>query len=221
MTSRRQRTLFDDPPQWPEGFQYQDGFLTQTEEAALLARMSDFEFGALRMRGVVARRRTAQFGWRYSFETFKLTPGADPPEDLRALQSRAEKFVRLPDGALSEILVTEYSPGAAIGWHRDAPPFDVVVGISLGSSCRFRFRRRVGERWETQAIEVAPRSIYVLDGPARREWQHSIPPVKHLRYSVTFRSLRERGATELNTSGATRATGSRTPNARDRRGTRS
>lgn len=218
MANRRQRALFEDAPAWPDGFRYQDGFLSEADESILLARVPSLQFGELRMRGVAARRRTAQFGWHYSFEHFKLTPAAEPPDYLRALQSRAEMFADLPDGALSEILVTEYSPGAAIGWHRDAPPFDVVVGISLGSNCRFRFRRRQGEEWERLAIEVARRSIYVLDGPARRDWQHSIPSVRQLRYSVTFRSLRPRKPDELNTSGATHATASRTPSARGRRG---
>jgi alkylated DNA repair protein (DNA oxidative demethylase) len=190
MAARRQLALFADPTTWPEGFRYQIDFLDPVEENDLLARIRELEFGEVRMRGVAARRRTAQFGWRYSFETFKLTPGAAPPEYLRALQRRAEVFSGLPDGALSEILVTEYTPGATIGWHRDAPPFDVVVGVSLASTCRFRFRRKQGARWETLALEVMPRSVYVLDGAARREWQHSIPAGKDLRYSITFRSLR-------------------------------
>ncbi len=194
MASRRQRALFDEAPQLPEGFRYQEGFLTAPEESSLLERVRHLGFGEFRMRGVVARRRTAQFGWRYSFEDFELTAGDEPPDYLRALQSRAEEFATLPQGALSEILVTEYTPGAAIGWHRDAPPFDVVVGLSLGSSCRFRFRRKQADRWETVTIEMAPRSIYVLDGPARHEWEHSIPAVRELRYSITFRSLRHRRA---------------------------
>lgn len=192
MPGRRQLALFTDPATWPEGFRYQPDFLDPSEEADLLPRIQDLEFGEVRMRGVVARRRTVQFGWRYSFESFKLTPGAPPPAFLRSLQHRAEAFAGQPEGALSEILVTEYAPGATIGWHRDAAPFEVVVGISLASACRFRFRRKQGERWETLAIELMPRSIYLLDGPARREWQHSIPAGKDLRYSITFRSLRAR-----------------------------
>jgi alkylated DNA repair dioxygenase AlkB len=190
MAARRQLALFDDPAAWPAGFRYQSDFLDSTEEADVLAHVRALEFGEVRMRGVAARRRTAQFGWRYSFESFKLTPGEEPPEYLRALQRRAEAFAGLAQGVLSEILVTEYTPGATIGWHRDAPPFDVVVGISLASSCRFRFRRKQERGWETLAVPMLPRSIYVLDGPARREWQHSIPAVKELRYSITFRSLK-------------------------------
>jgi alkylated DNA repair protein (DNA oxidative demethylase) len=189
MADRRQLALFTDPATWPEGFRYQPDFLTPGEERDLLSRIRGLEFGEVRMRGVAARRRTAQFGWRYSFETFKLTPGADAPDYLQALGVRAEAFSGLAKGTLSEILVTEYTPGATIGWHRDAPPFEVVVGVSLNSACRFRFRRKRGEKWETLTLEMLPRSVYVLDGPARREWQHSIPALKELRYSITFRSL--------------------------------
>lgn len=192
MRTRQHPTLFEAEAARPEGFRYEPEFLERAEEADLLARFADLTFGEFRMRGVVARRRTAQFRWHYSFETFRLTPAEDPPEYLVDLQARAERFAGTPPGALDEILVTEYQPGATIGWHRDAPPFGLVVGVSLGASCRFRFRRKAGSRWETSAFELAPRSIYVLDGPARREWQHSIPAVRALRYSVTFRSLKPR-----------------------------
>src|SRR5574338_746210 len=154
MAAPRQLALFTDPATWPEGFRYQPDFLAPAEEHDLLARIQDLEFGEVRMRGVAARRRTVQFGWRYSFESFKLTAGDPTPDYLLDLQSRAEAFAGLRAGSLSEVLVTEYTPGAAIGWHRDAPPFDVVVGISLKSACRFRFRRKQGERWETLALEV-------------------------------------------------------------------
>ena len=192
MASRRQPALFEPELAYPEGFRYEREFLSAADELDLKGRVANLQFGESRMRGVTARRRVAQFGWRYSFESFRLTPGDRPPDFLVHLQHRVEAFAGLPAGALSEILVTEYTPGATIGWHRDAPPFDVVVGISLGASCRFRFRRRLGSRWETMAIEMAPRSIYVLDGPARREWEHSIPAIKALRYSITFRSLKQR-----------------------------
>jgi alkylated DNA repair dioxygenase AlkB len=193
MAARRQRALFEaDEVALPEGFRHQEDSLSRGEHEQLLARVSALEFGEIKMRGVVARRRIAQFGWRYSFESFKLTPGAEPPDYLVALQGRAEAFADAPAGSLSEILVTEYQPGATIGWHRDAPPFDVVVGISLLSPCRFRFRRGRTGAWETTEVLLAPRSIYVLTGPARREWQHSIPAVTELRYSITFRTMRER-----------------------------
>ena len=142
------------------------------------------------MRGVAARRRVVQYGWKYNFETFRMTSGPAFPPYLTAIRDRAAVFAALPREELSEALLTEYSPGATIGWHRDAPGFDVVVGISLGAPCRFRFRRGETGAWETTELLLQPRSIYVLEGAARNEWQHSIPGVKELRYSITFRSMK-------------------------------
>jgi alkylated DNA repair dioxygenase AlkB len=194
VATRRQPGLFEGGDAPPEGFRCEREFLTAAAHDELLVRVSRLEFGEVRMRGVVARRRVAQFGWRYSFESFKLTPGPEPPEYLGWLQRQAESFAAAQPGSLSEILVTEYRPGATIGWHRDAPPFDIVVGLSLGASCRFRFRRQAPGGWETKEYALPPRSIYLLDGPARRDWQHSIPAVRDLRYSITFRSLKKKPA---------------------------
>lgn len=177
-------SLFDE---FPAGFVYTPDFITPDEEAELLASIEKMEFSQVRMRGVVARRRVRQFGWRYSFETYKLTEGATIPEFLAPLQARAAALAGLGTDALSEALVTEYTPGATIGWHRDAPMFGIVIGVSLRSSCTFKLRRGEGER--PLAIELAPRSVYVLDGEARRDWQHSIPATRSLRYSITFRTL--------------------------------
>jgi alkylated DNA repair protein (DNA oxidative demethylase) len=174
----------------PEGFRHADDFLDRVEEAALVERFRALEFHEVRMRGVAARRRVVQYGWKYSFETFRMTSGPALPAYLAAVRDRAAVFAAVPREELSEALLTEYSPGATIGWHRDAPGFDVVVGISLGASCRFRFRRGQTGAWETAELLLQPRSIYVLDGAARNEWQHSIPAVKELRYSITFRSMK-------------------------------
>lgn len=113
------------------------------------------------------------------------------PTFLLALRKRAAKFAGLTAESLQHVLVTEYPLGAAIGWHRDRPDFEDVIGISLGTPCLFRFRRKAGPRWERASIQLQPGSAYVLRGTARWEWQHSIPPVDKLRYSVTFRSLRD------------------------------
>ena len=175
----------------PEGFRLQDDFLSAPEEAPLLDRIGGLEFHEMRMRGVTARRRVIQYGWHYSFETFKLTEAPSLPDFLMPVRDRAAGFAGVPAAALAEALLMEYSPGAAIGWHRDAPGFGVVVGISLLAPCRFRFRRGETRAWETTEVPLAPRSIYMLTGPARSEWQHSIPAVSALRYSLTFRTLRE------------------------------
>jgi alkylated DNA repair dioxygenase AlkB len=128
----------------------------------------------------------------YSFETFKATPGPPIPGFLLPLRERAAAFAAVDADALAEALITEYPPGAAIGWHRDAAPFDIVIGISLLSASRMRFRRGKVRAWQTREVLLPPRSAYVLTGPARTQWEHSIPPVKELRYSVTFRTMRTR-----------------------------
>jgi alkylated DNA repair dioxygenase AlkB len=185
-------TLFDNDPVTPAGLRHADDFLTRAEEQTLLDRFAALEFHEVRMRGVVARRRVVQYGWKYSFESFRMTDGPPLPEFLIPFRDRAAAFAGLPADSLSEALLTEYAPGATIGWHRDAPGFGVVVGISLGSPARFRFRRGRTGAWETTEIRLNPRSIYVLEGAARSEWQHSIPAGNELRYSITFRTLRAR-----------------------------
>jgi DNA oxidative demethylase len=186
--------LFDDDVRVPQGLRHSDEFLSVAEESALVSRFSSLDFHEVRMRGVTARRRVVQYGWKYSFETFKMTEGPALPDYLVPIRDRAAAFAGLPPAQLSEALLTEYSPGATIGWHRDAPGFGVVVGISLGTTCRFRFRRGETGNWETFELPLEPRSIYVLEGEARSDWQHSIPAVKSLRYSITFRTLRRAGA---------------------------
>jgi alkylated DNA repair protein (DNA oxidative demethylase) len=187
----RARRLFDDQT-YPEGFLYQANFIDTTEEARLLDQIRSLEFHEVRMRGVAARRRVIQYGWKYSFESFRMTEASPLPEFLMPIRDRAAVPAAVPPEHLSEGLITEYSPGSAIGWHRDAPGFGIVVGVSLLSACRFRFRRGRTGAWETRELRLEPRSVYVLTGPARSEWQHSIPAVSELRYSITFRTVRDR-----------------------------
>ena len=176
-----------------EGLLFRESFITLDEELDLLDRIRSLDFHQMKMRGVVARRRVIHYGVKYSFETFKASEGPPIPTFLMPLRERAAAFASVQPEDLAEALLTEYAPGAPIGWHRDAHPFDIVVGISLLSACRFRFRRGKVRAWETLDVPLPPRSAYVLTGPARTEWEHSIPPVKELRYSVTFRTLRKRG----------------------------
>jgi alkylated DNA repair dioxygenase AlkB len=191
MPSRYTLPLFDDLPRVPAGFTYEAAIIDGEAERALLEHVQTLPFGDVVMRGVTARRRVVQFGWRYSFDARALSEGPAIPDYLLDLQRIAGGLAGIDPADLSEVLVTEYAPGATIGWHRDAPPFGIVVGVSLLSACRFRFRRTVGDAVERAEIELAPRSAYVLDGAARSEWQHSIPPTKALRYSITFRTLRK------------------------------
>jgi alkylated DNA repair dioxygenase AlkB len=175
-----------------EGLLYREEFITREEETDLLERIRSLDFHQVKMRGVVARRRVIHYGVKYSFETFKATEGPPMPGFLLSLRERAAAFAGVSPEDLAEALLTEYPPGAPIGWHRDAHPFGIVIGVSLLSACRFRFRRGKVRAWETVDVPLPPRSAYVLTGPARTEWEHSIPPVRELRYSITFRTLRKR-----------------------------
>jgi alkylated DNA repair dioxygenase AlkB len=130
------------------------------------------------------------FGWQYDFNRMELQRTKDMPEFLLPLRERAARFAGLKPPDLQHVLLTEYAPGAGIGWHRDKPMFAEVVGISLGSPCVFRFRRKAGSKWERASVVAEPRSAYLLQGPSRTEWEHSIPAVDHLRYSATFRSFK-------------------------------
>ena len=144
------------------------------------------------MRGQVARRRVHQLGYRYGFESFALEPADPVPESLDWLRERAGELAGIAADALDEVLVIHYPPGAGIGWHRDAPSFGpTVIGVSLGASCRLRFQRGAGADRVVHAVELAPRSAYVLGGAARSAWQHQIPPTKAERWSITFRSVRD------------------------------
>ncbi len=180
-------TTRDSPP---PGFRYRTDLLTADDEAALVSHVRTFEFTAVEMRGQVARRRTTHFGWVYGYESWRITPGPPIPEALGSLRARAATFAGIDADELVEVLVTEYPGEASIGWHRDAPQFSVVIGVSLLGACRMRFQRGTGTARQTCAAVLEPRSAYVLDGEARWHWQHSIPPVKTPRYSITFRALR-------------------------------
>jgi alkylated DNA repair dioxygenase AlkB len=184
-----QTDLFADGPAGPEGLIYRPDILSAAEEAELAARIAGLELKPFEFRGYQGLRRVKAFGWRYDYGA-RAVRDADAISDfLQPLRRRAAEVAGLEPGQLNQALVTEYSPGAGIGWHRDKPQFAEVVGISLLSACVLRFRRRRGQGWERAARPVQPRSAYVLIGPARREWEHSITPMEQLRYSVTFRRL--------------------------------
>jgi alkylated DNA repair dioxygenase AlkB len=129
------------------------------------------------------------FGWRYDYSTARLAASGDVPPFLVSLREQAAAAAAVPAATLQQVLVTEYEGGAGIGWHRDKAVFGEVLAVSFASACRLRFRRRQSSTWERRSIEVKPRSLYLLRGPARQEWEHSVPPVPALRYSVTFRNL--------------------------------
>jgi DNA oxidative demethylase len=173
----------------PDGLVYEESFLSPAEERTLLEHIRALEFQEVRMHGVAAKRRVVQYGWQYSFDSSGVVEGEAIPDFLLPVRDQAAALADVAPNELSEALITEYPPDATMGWHGDAPGFGIVVGISLLSTCRFRFRRGRTGAWQTEELLLPPRSAYVLRGPARSEWQHSIPAVKEPRYSITFRTI--------------------------------
>jgi alkylated DNA repair dioxygenase AlkB len=174
----------------PEGFFYQAEVLPTEEEQRLVEQIGELPLKEFEFHGYVGKRRVISYGWHYDFGTEKLQQASEMPSFLLRARELAATFAGLRPEDLQHALVTEYSPGTTIGWHRDKGVFDDVVGISLLSSCVFRLRRKVAAAWERYSQTVEPRSAYLLRGPSRTEWEHSIPAVDALRYSITFRSLR-------------------------------
>ena len=174
----------------PEGFRYQEDVLPVEEERDLVEQIRELPLKEFEFHGYVGKRRVVSYGWHYDFSESKLRQTDEIPTFLHKLRERAAAFANLGVEDLPHVLVTEYNPGAAIGWHRDKGVFEEVVGISLLSSCNFRFRRKANSTWERYSLTVEARSAYLLRGAARTEWEHSIPAVDALRYSITFRSLR-------------------------------
>jgi len=185
-----QPDLFQASPALPEGFRYWPDFLSAHEERNLVERFATLPFKEFEFRGYRGIRRVLSFGWQYDFNQMELQRTDDMPAFLLPLRERAARFANLEASDLQHVLLTEYAPGAGIGWHKDKPVFAEVVGISLGSPCAFRFRRKSGRTWEGASMVAAPRSAYLLQGPSCTEWEHSIPALDRLRYSITFRNFR-------------------------------
>jgi alkylated DNA repair dioxygenase AlkB len=188
---RKQLSLFEAAPALPEGFKYEPDVVAPEDESELLEKIRLLPFKEFEFHGYTGKRRVVSFGWQYDFSERVLRRKEDVPAFLLALRELAGGFAAVDPVALQHVLVTEYSPGSAIGWHRDKAVFGDVIGISLLSPCTFRLRRKSGNGWERASIIAAPRSAYLMRGPSRTEWEHSIPAVDALRYSITFRNLRE------------------------------
>ena len=174
----------------PIGFAYQPELLSRDDEKDLAERIAELPLREFEFHGYVGKRRVVSFGWRYDFTGRGLEKVEDIPPFLLPVRESAAQFAGMPASDLRHVLVTEYGPGAAIGWHKDKAAFGDVIGISLLSSCTFRFRRRAGATWDRASFTAESRSAYLLRGPARSEWEHSIPAVESLRYSITFRTVR-------------------------------
>jgi alkylated DNA repair dioxygenase AlkB len=174
---------------------YREAFLDAEEERDLLARLAALPLEEAAYKAFKARRRVALFGWAHDFDANVLRPAPPLPPFLALLRDRVAAWMGEPPDALAQTLVNEYRPGVQLGWHRDVPSFARVAGVSLGASCRMRFRPyppRANRREGVIAIDLAPRSAYLMDGDARWRWQHAVPPVPALRYSITFRTMAAR-----------------------------
>jgi alkylated DNA repair protein (DNA oxidative demethylase) len=179
------------PSEEPEGLVYKPELLSVEEEAGLLERLESLRFDPIVLHGRAARRTGRHFGLDYDYGSRTPLPGEPVPDWLLPVRERAAALAGHDPDEFVEILVQRYPEGSTIGSHRDAPAFDTVIGVSLGGTSRLRFQRGKRENRRVWEVELAPRSGYVLSGEARRSWEHSIPPTKELRYSITFRTLRD------------------------------
>jgi alkylated DNA repair dioxygenase AlkB len=190
MSVNQPRLFPEAPPSTPEGLVYQSELLSPAEEQALVNVLETLPFQPFQFHGFEGARRVVSFGWRYDFNEGGLKRAEPIPDWLTPLAARAAAFAGVSQEAVAHALITEYAPGAGIGWHRDRPQFEDVVGVSLLAPCKLRFRLRDGAGWRRASLAVAPRSAYLLRGPARRAWEHSITPMTELRYAITFRTFR-------------------------------
>jgi alkylated DNA repair dioxygenase AlkB len=174
----------------PDGFAYGANLIPEALALDLMARLGTLPFKNFDFHGFQGNRRIVSFGWRYDYSgRGQLRESGPIPDFLDPLKTIAADFAGLDADAFQQALITEYAPGAGIGWHRDKPMFEDVVAFSFANPCRLRFRRK-NEGWDRAALTVVPRSAYLLRGPAREQWEHSIPAVDALRYSVTLRTFK-------------------------------
>lgn len=206
-----QPDLFGSPPSPLEapagvisGLELAGDFLSEAEELDLIARIDGTDLSPFKFQQWEGKRQTASFGWRYDFTTGKIGVAAAFPDWLLPIRDRAAHFADLAPEALVQALLIRYDAGAGIGWHKDRPVFEHVVGISLGNCALMRFRRRTPRGFDRAKTELAPRSIYRLSGEVRHLWEHSIAPMEVPRWSITFRSLAGGGRKQLDASGSSR-----------------
>jgi alkylated DNA repair protein (DNA oxidative demethylase) len=179
------------PSEEPEGIVYRPELLSVDDEDELVRRMKTLRFDPIVLHGQAAKRTGRHYGLDYDYGSRTPMPGEPVPHWLLPVRAKAAELAGHHPEELVEILVQRYPPGATIGWHRDAPAFGTVIGVSLGGFSRLRFQRGKREQRRVWEVMLEPRSGYVLSGEARRSWEHSIPPTKELRYSITFRTLRK------------------------------
>ena len=183
------RTDLFAPTGLPEGFRYHPDVLSVEEEEALACELGALPFKPFDFQGYLANRQVVSFGYRYDYDRRAVVEAAPFPSFLVSPRRKVAAIFDRPADAFRQVLINQYRPGAGIGWHRDKAQFDEVVGVSLLAPCVLRFRRRSGETWNRASLTVEPRSAYLLSGPARTVWEHSIPALDRLRYSITLRTL--------------------------------
>ncbi|MGZ3851720.1 MAG: alpha-ketoglutarate-dependent dioxygenase AlkB [Flavisolibacter sp.] len=186
--------LFPIETSYPAGFSYTEEFINSNEEEELLKSVEQTEMHSMLFHGYEAKRRVANYGYDWNFEKRNLKKGKEIPGGYSFLIEKVADHLRLAKDAFGELLVTEYPAGSVINWHRDAPPFDLIAGISLLSDCIFKLRpydKSKQNRKSIVSLTVKRRSLYILQGAARSEWEHSIAAVKQRRYSITLRTLKK------------------------------
>jgi alkylated DNA repair dioxygenase AlkB len=186
-------TLFEQLPELPEGFYYYPDFINVNQEHELLSVIEKIELHDMVFLGYTAKRKVASFGYDFNFSTKKLTRGIAIPESFNWLIERVAEQLIINREQIAELLVTEYPVGSVINWHRDAPPFESIAGLSLAADCVFKLRpyeKSLRTRKSIISFPVRQRSLYIMQGPARNNWEHSTAPVLDIRYSITFRTLR-------------------------------
>lgn len=194
------------PQALPAGLIYREDFIAAAEERLLLAEIGKLPLRESQYRQYTARRRTVNFGFSYDFTHLQSRPAPPIPEFLTPLRTRVAAWAGVRPEDFVQALLAEYQPGTPLGWHRDVPDFELVVGISLAGAARLRFRPypwAPEKKAQVFALEVAPRSAYVLRDEARWGWQHHVPPTKVLRYSITFRTASDRIQRSRNNGAAT------------------
>jgi alkylated DNA repair dioxygenase AlkB len=186
-----QFALFANSSPEPEGLQCAADFVSPAAEQELIGRITELPLQPFQFGQYEGKRRVAWFGFEYDYALRRLQDAEPIPDWLGPTIRQVEAFGG-PGTRIGQVLCTEYDVGVGIGWHRDKPHFDRVFGLSLGSACKFRFRRPAGEKWERFTLNAKPRSLYLMSGPSRHFWEHSIPAVAAPRYSITFRTMAER-----------------------------
>ena len=183
--------LFDEP--LIAGLQYREDVISIAEEQAILDRLEPLELAPFRFHGFIGNRKTHSFGWRYDFDDASFTRTEPIPDWLQSLRERAAGLADVQPSDFVHVLLARYDPGAGIGWHRDRDVFEKVVGMSLNTAATLRFRQRTATGFRRASVNVEPRSAYLISGESRWNWEHSIAPGDQLRFSITFRTLSDKG----------------------------